>query len=211
MVQIAQLKWTEMHTKERASALPGRKPCQCLPGLLHESTQVNSQYANAQTYCLWKYTCFSVFSKLSYIWDTFLQRHWYHPHVQTYLRNLDLMSWKQGQMKLLCIPSPSRRLSAGMEPLPAHCIILLWHFSAAIILAIESPFAWEVPHKIMVQLTHLDALCCIDCGGGGGQRWELEFVRWFILICSCKWLELLANPLGICYVLVILEVHTALG
>ena len=32
-------------------------------------------------------------------------------------------------------------------------------------LATESPFAWEVPHKIMVRLTHLDALCCIDWGG----------------------------------------------
>lgn len=32
---------------------------------------------------------FFCFSKLSYIWDTFLQRHWYHPHAQTYLRNLD--------------------------------------------------------------------------------------------------------------------------
>lgn len=85
---------------------------------------------------------------------------------------LGLMSWKQGQMKLLCIPSPSRRLSAGMEPLPAHCIILLWHFSAAIILATESPFAWEVPHKIMVRLTHLDA-CCIDWGGGKGGNWNL--------------------------------------
>lgn len=40
-------------------------------------------------------------------------------------------------------------------------------------LATESPFAWEVPHKIMVQLTHLDALCCIDWGGDKGGNWNL--------------------------------------
>lgn len=55
--------------------------------LLHESTRVNSQYANAQTYCLRKYTCF--FQIIIYYLKNILQRHWYHPHVQTYLRNLD--------------------------------------------------------------------------------------------------------------------------
>lgn len=40
-------------------------------------------------------------------------------------------------------------------------------------LATESPFACKVPHKIMVRLTHLDALCCIDWGGGKGGNWNL--------------------------------------